>query len=250
MKRMRSLGVVAILFWVLIVLSGCTESVSPGYVGMVLEPGGFIGEFLQTGRHSCWGRDLMIILETKEATMTEKLSILCADNLNFRFDLKIRARLKVRNSEQFLKVLNLQGANIWWEKNRGILPFQVLYDTYIKPVARSIARIVVSKYETIQIRDNREAITKAIQSKLTKAMNGTPMEITMVTTSNFDYPDIIIRAFEKKRQREIKIQEERTRQAIKLLQAENRLKIAQKMKVARTAEAEAEAVYIKFWARL
>ena len=54
---------------------------------------------------------------------------------------------------------------------------------------------------------------------------------------------MITKAVEKKRRREIEIDEERAKQAKELLMAENRLKLAQKLKVTRTAEAEAEAVF-------
>ena len=65
----------------------------------------------------------------------------------------------------------------------------------------------------------------------------------MVVTSNLDYPKVITDAMESKRKREIKIGEERAKQAMELLKADNRLKIAQKMKITRAAEAEAEALY-------
>jgi hypothetical protein len=49
---------------------------------------------------------------------------------------------------------------------------------------------------------------------------------------------------ERKREREIAIQEEEAKQAVKLLEANNRLKIAQKMRTVRAAEAQAEAAYM------
>jgi hypothetical protein len=56
---------------------------------------------------------------------------------------------------------------------------------------------------------------------------------------------VITRAVEKRREKEIEIQEEKAKQAMELLKADNRLKIAEKMKMVRAAEAEADAVYIK-----
>jgi regulator of protease activity HflC (stomatin/prohibitin superfamily) len=74
---------------------------------------------------------------------------------------------------------------------------------------------------------------------------GTPMEVTMVAASNFDYPEVITKAVEKRRAREIAIQEEEAKQAMEMLKATNRQKIAEKMKTVRVAEAEAEAAYNK-----
>ena len=222
---------------------GCTERVPPGYVGMIMTPEGLSQNVLQAGNHSCWGRDRMILVETKEQTRTEQIAVLCADDLNFNFELNIRSRLQATNPKAILELLNRQGANIKWEGSSGVLRVDGLYSTYVRSVAVSIARDAVSKYETTQIRAQRESLSKTISAKLTTALSGTPMEMTLVNTSNFDYPDVITKAVEKKRTREIQIDEERAKQAMVLLQADNRLKLAQKMKVVRTAEAEAESIF-------
>jgi hypothetical protein len=224
---------------------GCTKPVPPGYVGMVMTPEGLTGTPLQPGRHACWGRDKMVLMETVEPTLSEKLNVLCADDLNFKFDLKVRSRLKATDGKAMKEVLNRQGAQMDWSTGVGILKHESLYKNYVAPAARSIARGLVSKYDTTQIRENREEVQKAITQALTKAMEGTPMEVVMVATSNFDYPEVITAAVEKRRQKEIEIDEEKAKQAMELLRAENRLKIAQKMKIVRASEAEAEAAYIK-----
>ncbi len=227
------------------IFTGCTERIPPGYYGMVMTPGGLSGDVLAPGNHTCYGRDRMVMIEGKEVVHTEKLSVLCADDLNFKFDLKVRSRLKSKDNKAFLEVLEKQGANIRWEADMGVLAYDWLYKTYVQPPARAISRTIVSKYQTTQIRENRESITKAIKDQLLASIKGTPVDITMVVTSNFDYPDVITKAMEKKRQREIEIQEEKARQAMELLRVENRLKLAQKSKIMRVTEAEAEAAYIR-----
>jgi len=229
---------------VLLALSmiGCTSEVPPGYVGMVMTPAGLEGDVLAPGRHSCWGRDKMFWIQTKEETISEPMSILCKDDLNFKFDLNVRARLRpVKKASDFNELLARKGSDM----KDGMLSFDSLYKTYVNPVARSTARGVVSRYQTTDIRGARAEIEKAILTKLQAAMEGTPMEVVTVTTSNFDYPDVITAAVEKKRQREIEIEEEKANQAKELLKAENRLKLAEKMKQVKAAEAEADAVAIK-----
>ncbi|MCK5604851.1 hypothetical protein KAR91_23375 [Candidatus Pacearchaeota archaeon] len=246
MQKLLFKAISCFLFiFIICIFMGCTERVPPGYIGMKMTPGGYTGEVLQAGNHSCYFRDRMVLIEMAEQVNKEPLSILCADDLNFKFDLKIRSRLKITAGKSILEVLTRQGSKIRWDGNKGILTLNILYGTYVQPEARAIARTVVSKYETTQIRDNREKITKSIQGSLLKAVKESPIEIRMVTASNFDYPDVIEKAMERKKERQIAIDEEKAKQAVKLLQADNRLKIAQKMKIVRTAEAEQEAVYIK-----
>ncbi len=240
MKKALILFAILALF---VVFLGCTERVPPGYVGMVQTPNGLTGTILQPGNHTAYNRDRMVLVSMEEITQTEKMEVLCKDDLNMKFDLKVRARLKTQGGKSLKSVLNRQGAKIRWGRGSGTLDFMVLYNTYVKGPARSIARGIVSQYQTTDIRGNRKAIEKAIRDELLLAISGTPVEITMIVTSNLDYPDVITTAMESKRKREIEIKEEAAKQAMELLRVDNRLKIAQKMKITRAAEAEAEATY-------
>ncbi len=233
------------LLAIVVLLGGCTKQVPPGYVGMVLTPDGFQGDILQPGNHACWGRDTMVFIEMKEETIQEPMNILCKDDLNFQFHLNVRARLRIASAKDMKSILNRKGSDITDTKVGRVLSFDSLYKTYINPVARSVARTEVSKYETTQVRDHREEIEKVVLSQLIEAVEGTPLEVVTVSTSNFDYPDVITKAVEKKRKREIELQEEKAKQAMELLRADNRLKIAEKMKIVRAAEAEADAVYVQ-----
>ena len=220
------------------------ETVPPGYLGMIMTKDGLEEEILNPGNHTCWGRDKMIITETKELSVEEKLSVLCADDLNFKFTLVTLSSLK-KDPKTMARIITKQGSDISWDGKKGKLKYRRIYNTYLRPIVRSTARTVISKYETTQIRENRSKIQKTIQENILVAIANLPVKVTMVTTSNFDYPTIITTSMEKKRTREIQLQEEKAKQAIKLLEATNRLKIAQKMKVVRMAEAEAESAYIK-----
>jgi len=236
---------VVMVMFVAIVALGCTETVPPGFVGMVMEPAGLSGEPLQPGRHVCWGRDEMILIETKEVATKEELSILCKDDLNFKFDLVLRTRLRATDGAAIKELLNKQGSNVTSVSfENDVLQIDSLYKTYVRPAARNIARGVVSGMNTTDIRSNRNAIQKEIMSQLKSALKGTPMEMVAAYPSNFDYPDVITKAVEAKRKKEIEIEEEKAKQAMELLKAENRKAIADKMKQVRAAEAEAEAAYI------
>lgn len=196
-KWMTTIGLVMALG----VLAGCTESVPPGYVGMVMEPGGLTGQPLQPWRHECYGRDRLILVETKEVATKEAMQILCKDNLNFKFDLVLRTRLQSTNGKALKEILNKQGSNI----KGNVLAIDTLYATYVRPAARNVARGTVGKYQTTQIQEQRAAIQKEITEKLAKELEGTPMELVAAYPSNFDYPDVITKAVERQKEREVEI---------------------------------------------
>lgn len=152
-----------------LLLVGCTKQVPIGYVGMIQKPGGLTGEVLAPGRHECWGRSKMILIEISENVRSEKLNILCSDDLNFGFDLQIRTQINSTNGENIKNLLNNKGSAAK-EKSPGtfILPFNALYDTYVKPQAISKARTIVSEYKTTDIRNNRRQIEKKIKEEIVK----------------------------------------------------------------------------------
>ena len=222
----------------------CTEKVPPGYNGMVNTPEGLTGEVLDPGNRTCWGRDRMVMWEKLELAQTEQLKILCKDDLNFAFDLKIRSTIDASNNDKIMYVLDKMGSKIVWDGDMGILPYQTIYNTYVKDPARSIARGIVSQYETTQIRENREEIVAKIKKEVITAVQGSPVKITFISASNFDYPDVITNAMEAKRKREIEIGEEKAKQAMELLRMDNRQALAEKEKVVKMKEAEKDAVYM------
>lgn len=235
-----------LVFMLIFTTSGCswllTEQVPAGYIGIKQLPSGFVSEILQPGYHSVYGRDKLVLIPTKEAARREVMKILCADELNLSFDLKTRARVNVTGVKSVLNLLNRQGASIKWRGSVGILPFGALYDTYLRDPARSIARTVVSKYQTTQVAANREEIQRVVYAALKKSLSGTPLELRMAVASNIDYPAVITNAMEAAKKREIAIKEEKAKQAVELLRMENRLRLAEKAKKVVTLEAEAEAI--------
>lgn len=245
MKSWKNVTSFMLVLALLFVFTACTERVPPGFNGMVMTPDGLTGTVLSPGNHTVYGRDKLALWERSEVAKTEKLKILCKDDLNFGFDLKLRGMVDAEDPKKVMYVLDRQGSRIQWKGDVGILGFDAIYNTYIKDPARSTARRVVSKYETTQIRDNRAKIEAELQTEILKSIMGTPVKITFIATSNFDYPKVVTDAVESRRKREIEIGEEKAIQAMELLRMENRLTLAEKAKAVRAAEAEKDAVYVR-----
>ena len=106
------LKVIFIIFFALLMMN-CTERIPPGYVGMVMTVDGLTGKVLQPGKHACWGRDMMYLVETVEDVNTEKMQILCPmDDLNLDVDIKIRSRCKSTDGKGIMQVFNKQGSKL------------------------------------------------------------------------------------------------------------------------------------------
>lgn len=224
--------------------TGCGERVPPGFYGMKMQTDGFVGDVLEPGFYSIWGRDKLVLIEAKEEFRTESLNILCADDLNLAFDLKNKGRFRKGNASAFRDALNRQGANIEWNGDVGVLPYEVFYKNYVRDPAVNQTRKIVSQFQTTQVRENREQIDAEIQAAIIKTAEGTPVEMVSAFMSNIDYPEMIERAMERKKEKEVAIGEEESKQAIEMMKIENEILRARKMKELRAAEAEAESVYM------
>jgi len=236
--RFKLMGLLAIT---VALMSSCNSVVPAGYVGMVKTTDGIQEEVLQPGHHTCWGRDEMYLVETLESTETIKLDILCKDELNFAFDVKVRSRINYENGADLRAILNSQGSKV----SDGTLEYETLFKIYVEPIVDATAREMVSKYQTMQISNNREKIRKAIFDEVKKKLEGTPMEVTSINLSNFDYPDVVTKAMENKKKREIDIETEKANQALEVLQIKNREIIADLEITVKAKEGKAEAIYIK-----
>ena len=239
---------VTLILFAFLTLAGCTERVPPGYVGMLMTPNGLSGDVLAPGNHSCYNRDRLFLVETREYLATEVLSILCKDNLNFKFDLKVRARLRAKDNKALQQLFSAQGSQLKAYEGKGnisYLPTEVVYKTYVQPEAHGVARTIVSKYNTTDINPNREKIQADIHVALVKSIGASPMELLTAFASNFDFPDVITKGVENAMRKQIEIQEETARQEMKMLQAQNRRLVAEAEITTRKKEAEAEAVYIR-----
>lgn len=206
----------------LLFATGCSEWVPVAHKGKVLTVNGFEGKVLSQGKHKAYGRDKMILMETKEENYKEKLKILCADDLNFGFDVYVRVTPKQNAS--FENVVNRMG---FANKDETLITLNAMYAKFAKPIVRSVSRSVVSKYRTTDIRDARETIEATLAKEITKQLKGTPLVLMKINTSNFDYPEVVTNAVELKRKTQIEIETEKATQEKNLLKKENAFKLAE-----------------------
>ncbi|KKL68462.1 hypothetical protein LCGC14_2124730 [marine sediment metagenome] len=260
-----------------LITTGCdTEEVPPGFVGVKKTSGGIEKKILQPGNHSIVWRDRLILIEIQEKISFESgMKIRCEDRMNISLDLKVRHRLK-RDSTSIHMALKAQGSRIKWgfrkHEKVGALLYKPIAKVYVDHQAREIARLVVSKYPTDQVRINRAKIKAAIFKQLVERVKGSPIEIMEVMVSNIDPPKIISNAIEKARERKeqiqqekadqakktlveqnqqkLKMQAEQNTQAMKTLKAKNKLALAKINKASLAEEAEAESIRIKILGRI
>jgi hypothetical protein len=223
----------------------CTENVPVGYVGMITTTNGLQEEVYNPGNVVCWHRDKLYLLETSEDKHSTKIDILCKDDLNFKFTVNTRTKLDYHDVSDVKDILQNKGGsatvhtvNVWR------LDYDVIYNTYVSSVVDAVSRSVVSKYETTQIRENRDAIQVAILKGIKHRLKDTPVKIISAELTNFDYPDVITKALEQAKERQIQREQEKHVQELKLMRLDNERIATIKLKEVNRLKGQAEAVYI------
>lgn len=219
----RTLIHILSLFLSLLVLMGCMKEVPAGHVGHAWEPGGFEGEILNPGRHECFGRCKMYLMETGDRLTKINMSVLCQDQLNFKFDVKVLTAVDKTNPDKIKAAFE----NIVPPSETPLkITSAQLFEMYVEPVVDQTARGVVSKYRTDEISSNRAKIITELQAAIKEEFKGSLVMAKRITVNNLDFPAALTEAQEEKAKRRIEIETEKAEQEKRLIKANNELELA------------------------
>jgi len=207
----------------LVLMVGCTGEVPAGFKGRVQGPSGWNDDILSPGRHTCYGRDVLWMVETRDLTKKAKLDILLQkDKVNFGVEIALTFTLSNEDNEirpLFDKVRPSQGTNN--------ISLEGVYNTYAAPVMESVPKNVVRPYSIEQILESSGDVEKQIATRVIEALKGSPIKVKRVAVTNMDFPDFITQAQERAKNAEVKIKEEQHEMKRRLLAEENKKRIAE-----------------------
>mgnify|MGYP000014474148 CR=1 FL=1 len=196
------------------------DIIPPAHKGKVLTTAGYSPELLAPGKTTLWGRDTLVLLETGTNTVSERMSIIMQDKLTLSFDVKFRSRISGNATvidSMFNDITPFEGRVSW----------QQVYDIYGKQLVRKEARSVVNGYTVEDVHKNYDRISSEIFTAVSAAMEGTPLEVSDVSLGSITYPEVITKAVDLAKQRELQIKQEEAQAAIDLVKKENEKRLAQ-----------------------
>lgn len=222
----------ALLLIIFTTLTACKEQVPPGYLGMIQDRNGFRGEILDPGYHDCWGTYTeLVLIEATDKVYKEKMNVLCRDQLNFGFDIKVLAAVdkSPANRERLKEAFK----NVKPSEKTGtiggneIISAKQLYDMYVQPTVDQESRKVIGKYETSEIVSKRRQIINELVLGVGAGLKGSLVRAKKITVNNLDFPDSITKAQEKRARQRVAIDTEKAKQEKRLIEKQNAIIIAQ-----------------------
>lgn len=202
-------------------LTACSwDVVPPAAKGKILTTSGYNPEVLEPGKYTLWGRDQMIYLQTATQTITENMQVIMQDKLTLDFDVRFRSRIAGNE-----KVINSMFNDI--SPSENWITLSAVYNTYGRMIVRNKSREVMSQYTVDDVHKNYKRISSEIYSAITEAIKGTPLQLSDVALGKIQYPEVITKAVELAKERELAIKQEQAQAEINLTKKDNERRLAE-----------------------
>ena len=182
-----------------------SKVVPPGTTVLVIKPSGKTMVHTQ-GAFYAFGRDRVYYVDRKLKTYQEQMNILCQDKINMAVDVKWIGSFNISKEAMETikqKVPSVEGVF------EGMRVFNLSLDRFyadaIQPIVRQKSRIVISKYTTDVIPENRERIQEDIRVAVIQRLTELkyPVETSDVIVSNMDFPPEVTKHREQIKQAQL-----------------------------------------------
>jgi regulator of protease activity HflC (stomatin/prohibitin superfamily) len=198
--------------------TACSNPETPaGHEGYVFErprvigKGGFRGIVTGPGNYGVsLFRNEVINIDLRPKTYTEQFEILAKDDLNIAF--------------QFHAIIGLAGSRV----EDVVVKYggQDWFVRFVREPFRTFVRSSVQKYDSREVKANREVVAAHVKGKLEEHLEGTPFQLVSLVVGNIDYPKSVAQAVEAKLAAKQLLEEKQTQKEIAQRDAEIRIEEA------------------------
>jgi len=187
----KVIGLVLLIVSV-VFLVGCGTQVPPGTVGRINTATGWQDEVLMPGRHTCWGRDTLYLIDVTNKAFPEKMAILVGGKVNLTVNFTVRVHANSADKEMVKKAFE----SITADENHRITIDQ-MYKTFLQMKALSIPRTVFEVQPDVQTAvANSPALAKEVRKQIQEVAKSTPLIVDDAEITNYDWPPAITSAQE------------------------------------------------------
>ena len=221
MKYIIESSVAAVVLLILAAWVVDFEVVPPATKGKILTTSGYSPDVLEPGKYTLWGRDSMVTLQTNTNTYKESVTVVLADKLTLKADVRFRGRIAGDD-----KTINAMFNDIVPGED-GLVAFSDVYNIYGKMVVRNKTREIISQYTVDDVHKNYARLSKEIGKLLVESLKGTPLEISDIALGDIAYPKVVTDAIDAAKERELAIKKEEAQADIDLTKKKNERLLAE-----------------------
>jgi len=250
---MRKTISICILMAMVMFLVSCGKRVEvpPAHVGKrstanglqekVIPPSKFRLSFVWPGQVG----DSLIICQASDYPVKETMKVFMPeDQLNLE-TVEIRGTYSISSNASNVNKIFDRITPIQKEDRLFYIPIAQVYRTYAEPIVRETTRTVLTAYTIEYIMMNRESVGQELSDAIKLKLKGTPITPLYIGLADIQPPDVILRAQEKAKEREIAIKEADNEKMVNLKKAEGALEVAIKQQQVDLKEAETQVLVDK-----
>lgn len=249
MKKIIPFLILIIAIPIVMASFGTSVEIPPAHVGKLSTKNG-----LQQGvippsairlSNLCFICDKLILAEASDYPMSESLLIyMPKDQLNLKVDL--RGIVTISSGEDNInQIFDRVTAKPTHSKRVKIIPLSSVYAIYAQPIIREVVRSALTQYSIAQVMENRSQVSQELTKIIREKLAITPISIKQLGLADVQPPEVIVKAREAAKEREIAIQRAEADKQVKLKEAEAALEVAKKQQQVDLKEAETQVLVNK-----
>jgi hypothetical protein len=225
---------------------GCGTHVPPGTVGQVKTVNGWTGDLLAPGKHTCFGRDKMYLVDTTYHTYPERMEILVGGKVNLTLSVSVTCSLNPDVNIRRKVFDEITAGSTDHASVSGLITNRSIYNTFLQLKVHSIPReIIGSKPDVETVVANKVEIAKQVRKRIIDESAATPLLVKAVEITNYDWPPSITEAQNRLAEMKLEAAKREAQVAADLKEAEGRLKVEEANKLIEIKKAEAVAESIR-----
>ncbi len=243
---MRLLMVLSVIVTTLsVVACGTPVEVPPAHVGKLSTSSGLQQGIIQPSKlmlgDLCRNCDSLILAEASDGSIKEEMQIFMPqDQLNLKVE--VRGTVAISPHEQNIEAVfaRVPAAAIEGQSRVRLIRLPVVYSIYAQPIVREVTRGVITKYRIDHIMTNRDAVSQEVWATIREKLAKTPIAFTQFGLADVQPPDIIVKAQEAAKEREVGIARAEADKMVRMKQSEADYEVALKQQQVELKEAETQ----------
>ncbi|PID83361.1 hypothetical protein CSB11_01040 [Candidatus Campbellbacteria bacterium] len=232
-------------------LTGCGKVVEipPAHVGKLSTPNGLQEGVIPPSKirlsNLCITCDSIILAEASDYPISDSLKIyMPKDELNLDVDVRGTVTISAEKSN-IDQVFDRVTAQPTQSERVNIIPLSSVYKIYAEPVIREVVRSSLTRYTISQVMGDRAKVSDELMKEIRRKLSSTPITVKQLGLADVQPPEVIIKAREAAKEREIAIQRAEADKQVKLKEAEAALEVAKKQQQVDLKEAETQVLVNK-----
>ena len=188
-------------------------------------------------------RNELILVETSHFAIEENIKLFMpGDKLNLTFD--VRGTLFI-SPDQSAEIFEKITARRQQHNSRvSLITANDVYNIYGKQLVRSLVRTIMSDYTIEDVMNKRSEINAQLAKEISAMFTDKkyPLGVIQFGLADIQYPDVIVKAQELAKEREVAIATAEAQKMVSLKEAEAALEVAKKQQEIDLVEAETQVL--------